>query len=176
MTLPLRISPVRGVGDGFAVAPAAVVAVDPLDHVEADVEGVSVGGEWLDDEGVGCPAGGLEGGVPPARAFHEGGADRLWRAAVDEVADGLDGDACVGAAGVALDEAVADDELLDGGFAEGCVHLAVPGGEVTGARGEGAWGEAGGRQLEEGLVLADGDGVGVGVRRRRAGWVCRHRR
>ena len=57
------------VGDLGAVAPAAGVAVDPLDDVVADVHGVGVGGEDVDAEGAFSPACGLEGLIPPARAF-----------------------------------------------------------------------------------------------------------
>ena len=85
------ISPVRGSVDGCPVAPAAGVAVDPLDDVVADVHRVGVGGEDVDAEGAFGPAGGLEGLIPPACAFEEGGADGFGCAAVDVVLDGGDG-------------------------------------------------------------------------------------
>ncbi len=58
------------------------------------------------------PAGGLEGLIPPARAFEQSGADGLGGAAVDVVLDGGDGFAGGCAGGIFLDEAMADDELL----------------------------------------------------------------
>jgi len=91
--------------------------VDPLDDVVADVHGVGAGGEDVDAEGVGGPAGGLKGLVPPARAFEQSGADGFGSAAVDVVLDGRDGLAGVGAGGVFLDEAVAEDEAFVEGFA-----------------------------------------------------------
>ena len=95
-----------------AVAPAASVAVDPLDHVVADVHGVGAGGENVDAEGAFGPAGGLEGLIPPASAFEQGGADGFGGAAIDVVLDGSDGFAVGLAGGIFFDEAVADDELL----------------------------------------------------------------
>ena len=151
-----------GIDDGGAVAPAAGVAVDPLDHVVADVHGVGVGGEDVSLEGSFGPAGGLEGLVPPACAFEEGGADGLGGAVVDVVLDGGDGFAVCFAGGIFFDEAVADDELLVERFADGDVVVAVGGGEVAGAGVEAARGEAGAGEFDEGLVLADGEGVGVG--------------
>ena len=150
------------VGDGGAVAPAAGVAVYPLDDVETDVHGVGVGREDVDAEGSGGPAGGLEGLVPPACAFKEGGADGLGGAAVDVVLDGGDGGAGGLAGGIALDEAVTDDELLVECGTEGGGVVAVGGGEVASAGIKAAGGEAGVRKLDEGLVLAEGEGVGVG--------------
>ncbi len=44
----------------------------------------------------------------------------------------------------------------------GACVVAVAGGEVSGAGVEAAWGEAGAGELDEGLVLAEGEGVGVG--------------
>src|SRR5205085_7225139 len=40
------------VADGAAHAPAAGGAMDPVDHVVADVHGVGVGGEDVDFEGI----------------------------------------------------------------------------------------------------------------------------
>ena len=57
---------------------------------------------------------------------------------------------------------MADDELLVKICAEWSGVIAVGGGEVAGAGVEAARGEAGGWELEEGLVLAEGEGVGVG--------------
>ncbi len=151
-----------GVADGGAVAPAAGVAVDPLDDVVADVHGVGAGGEDVDLEGSGSPAGGLECLVPPARAFDERGADGLGGSAVDVVLDGSDGDARPGAVWVALDEAVADDELLCQRLAERCVVVAIAFGEVTGARRVAARREAGVGKGDEALVLMDGHRAGIG--------------
>ena len=47
-------------------------------------------------------------------------------------------------------------------FADGDVVVAVGGGEVAGAGVEAARGEAGAGEFDEGLVLADGEGVGIG--------------
>ena len=151
-----------GIDDGGAVAPAAGVAMDPLDHVVADVHGVGAGGEDVDAEGSWRPAGGLEGLIPPARAFEESGADGFGGAAVDVVLDGRDGFAVGLAVGIFLDEAMADDELLIERFADGDVVIAVGGGEVAGTGVEAARSEAGAGQFDEGLVLANGEGVGVG--------------
>ena len=122
-----------GVDDGRSVAPAAGVAVDPLDDVEADVHGVGIGGQEINLKGSASPAGSLEGLVPPARAFDERGANGLGCAAVDEVADGSDGLACGNAGGVALDEAVPGDEELVERLAEGCGVVAVSCGKIAGA-------------------------------------------
>jgi len=86
--------------------------VNPLDDVVADVHGVGVGGEDVDAEGAFGPACGLEGLIPPARAFEEGGADGLGGAAVNVVLDGGDGFAALFAGGIFFDEAVTGDELL----------------------------------------------------------------
>ncbi len=100
------------VGDGFAVAPAAGVAMHPLDDVVAHVHRVGAGGQQVDAEGALGPARGLEGRVPPARAFEQRRADRLRRAAIHVVLDGRDRLAVRLAVGVFLDEPVAQDELL----------------------------------------------------------------
>ena len=137
--------------------------MDPLDHVVADVHGVGVGGEDVDALKVPLrPAGGLEGLVPPACAFEESGADGFGGAAIDVVLDGRDGFAVGLAGGIFFDEAVADDELLIERFADGDVVVAVGGGEVAGAGVEAARSEAGAGEFDEGLVLADGEGVGIG--------------
>ena len=86
--------------------------MDPLDDVVADVHGVGVGGEEVDAEGALSPACGLEGLVPPAGAFEQGGADGLGCAAIDVVLDGGYGLAGGLAGGVFFDEAMAGDELL----------------------------------------------------------------
>ena len=150
------------VGDGGAVAPAAGVAMYPLDHVIADVHGVGVGGEDVDLEGAFGPAGGLESLVPPACAFEQGGADGLGRAIIDVVLDGRFGLAGGAAGGVFLVEAVADDELLVELGAERGGVVAVGSREVAGAGVVAAWDEAGAGKLEEGLVLVEGEGVWVG--------------
>lgn len=149
-----------GVGDGFAVAPAPGGTVDPLDDVVADIHGVSVGGEDFDLEGI-FEAGSLKSRGPPACAFDEGGADGFGCAAVNVVDDGGDGLA-EGGGGVALDEAMADDELLVEGLAEGDGVVAEALGEEAGAGVEAAGLVAGVGQLDEGGVLANGDGTGVG--------------
>ncbi len=151
-----------GIDDGSAVAPAAGVAMDPLDHVVADVHGVGVGGEDVNLEGSFSPAGGLEGLVPPACAFEQRGADGFGCAVVDVVLDGRDRFAVGLARWIFFDEAVADDELLVELFADGDVVVAVGGGEVAGTGVEAARGEAGAGEFDEGLVFADGEGVGVG--------------
>ena len=151
-----------GIDDGGAVAPAAGVAVDPLDHVVADVHGVGAGGEDVSLEGAFGPACGLEGLIPPACAFEECGADGFGGAAVDVVLDGRDGFAVCFAGGVFFDETMTDDELLVEGFADGDVVVAVGGGEVAGAGIEAAGSEAGAGEFDEGLVFADGEGVGIG--------------
>jgi hypothetical protein len=151
-----------GVGDGFAVAPAAGVAVDPLDDVVADVHGVGAFGEEIDAERVRCPAGGLKGLVPPAGAFEESGSDGFRCAAIDVVLDGGDGLAGVGAGGIFFDEAVADDEALNFIVAQRRCFIDIRGGEVAGAGIEGARGEAGWWEFDEGVALAEGDGVGIG--------------
>ncbi len=136
--------------------------MDPLDHVVADVHGVGAGGEDVGAEGAFGPACGLKGLIPPACAFEESGADGFGGAAIDVVLDWGDGFAVGLAGGVFLDEAVADDELLIERLADGDVVVAVGGGEVAGAGIEAAWGEAGAGEFDEGLVLADGEGVGIG--------------
>ena len=70
------------------VGPAARRAVDPLDDVVAHVHGVSVRGEQFDLEGVlvACRRKRL---VPPRRAFKQGGANRLRRAGVEVIDDGV---------------------------------------------------------------------------------------
>ncbi len=149
-----------GVGDGFAVAPTAGGAVDPLDDVVANIHGVGVGREDADLEGV-FEAGSLKSGRPPTGAFDEGGADGLGCAAIDVVDDGVYRLA-EGGGGVALDEAVADDELLVEGLAEGNGVVAEALAEESGAGVEAAGLVAGVGELDEGGVFADGDGAGVG--------------
>ena len=78
------------IDDACAVRPAASGAVDPLDHVVAEVHGVGVFGQEFDAEGV-FVAGGFEGLVPPAGAFEEGGADGFGRAAIEVIDDGFYG-------------------------------------------------------------------------------------
>jgi len=151
-----------GIDDGCAVAPTASVAMDPLDHVVADVHGVSAGGEDVGAEGAFSPTCGLEGLIPPACAFEESSADGFGCAAIDVVLDGRYGFAVRFAGGVFLEEAMTDDELLVEGFADRDVVVAVGGGEVAGTGVEATWGEAGVGELDEGLVLADGEGVGIG--------------
>src|ERR1700733_1858902 len=150
------------IDDSGAVAPAASVAVDPLDDVVADVHGVGVGGEKVDAEGVFGPAGGLEGLVPPSGSFKQCGADGFGCAAIDVVLDRGYGFAGGLAGGIFFDEAVADDELLIQWVAKRRVVVAVGGGEVAGAGIEAARGEAGAGQFDEGLVFADGEGVRIG--------------
>ena len=69
-----------------ARAPAARRAVDPVDHVVADVHRVGALGQQLHLKRVAI-AGGLERLVPPARPFEQRRSDRLGRAAVDVVLD-----------------------------------------------------------------------------------------
>ena len=148
------------VGDGFTVAPAAGGAMDPLDHVVADVHGVCALREDFDAEGV-FESGGLKGGGPPAGSFDEGGADGLWGAAIDVVDDGLDG-LGDGGGGVALLEAMADEEALIQRVAEGLGVVAELVGVEAGAGVEAAGLVAGAGEFDEGGVFAEGDGVGVG--------------
>ena len=61
-----------------------------LDHVVADVERIDGVRQHLHLKAV-DEARGLEGLIPPARAFHERSADRLGRGVVHVVDDGLDG-------------------------------------------------------------------------------------
>src|ERR1700733_2127697 len=151
-----------GIDDGSTVAPAAGVAMDPLDHVVADVHGVGAGRQDVSLEGAFGPTGGLEGLVPPACAFEERGADGFGCAAIDVVLDGIDGFAVCLAVRILLEEAMADDELLVEGFADRCVVVAIRSGEVAGARVEAARREAGAGEFDKGLMFADGEGVGVG--------------
>ncbi len=148
-----------GVGDGLSVAPAASGAVDPLDHVVADIHGIGAFGEDFHAEGV-LESGGLKGCGPPACAFNEGGADGLGGAAVDVVDDGLYGLGESGG-GVALLEAVADEEALVERIAEGLGVVAELVGVEAGAGVEAARLVAGAGEFDEGGVLAEGDGVGV---------------
>ena len=101
-----------GVHEGGTVAPAASVAVNPLDDIDSDVHGVGVGGEDVDFEGAGRPASGLEGLIPPACAFKESGTNGFGSAAVDVVLDGSFGLAGQPAGRVFLVQAVANYELL----------------------------------------------------------------
>ncbi len=135
--------------------------MDPLDDVVADVHGVGAFREQVDAEGAGRPASGLEGLIPPARAFDESLANEGRRATIDVVLERRDGDAGVRAVRILLDEAMADDELLVEWLAEGRVVVAPGGGEIAGAGREAARGKAGRRQLDEGLVLADGHGAWI---------------
>ena len=133
-----------------------------MDHVVADVHWVCAGGEDVSAEGAFGPSRGLKGLVPPARAFEKRGANRFGGSVVDVVLDWGDGFAVRLAGGVLLDEAVADDELLVKRFADRDVVVAIGGGEIAGAGIEAARSEAGVRECDEGLVLADGDSMGVG--------------
>ena len=72
---------------GSSVAPPAGVAVDPLDHVVADIHGVGVGGQDIDAEGPLRPSRSLERLIPPARTIYESGANWLRRSTVHEVQD-----------------------------------------------------------------------------------------
>ena len=86
--------------------------MNPLDDVVADVHGVGVGGEKVDAEGAFSPARRLEGLVPPACAFEQGGADGLGCSPIDVVLDGGNGLAVGLAGGVLLDEAMAEDKAF----------------------------------------------------------------
>ncbi len=99
-----------GIGDGFAIAPAAGGAVNPLDHVVADVHGVGAFGQDFDAKGV-PETGSLKCLRPPVGAFDQRGANGLGRAAIDVVDDGLDRLAD-GGLGVALLQPVARNEPL----------------------------------------------------------------
>jgi hypothetical protein len=77
------------IGDAAAHAPAAGGAVDPVDHVVADVHGVGGVGKDGDLEGV-LEAGGFEGLIPPACAFDQGFLDVFGSAGIDPVLDGFD--------------------------------------------------------------------------------------
>lgn len=149
--------------DGLAVAVAAGEALDPLDDVVADVHRIGISGKDVYAKGVGRPTGGLEGLVPPARAFDQGGADGFGRAAIDEVLDRSLGDTAVGTTWVLLEEAMADDELLVERGAERNGVVAEAGGKVSGAGVEAARGKAWTGKGDEGLVFVDGDGARVGA-------------
>ena len=97
------------VGDGGAVAPAAGVAVDPLDDVVANVHGVGAGGERCRRGRCLWPSRRPGTPVSHQRApSSKRGADGLGRAAIDVILDGSLGFAGLGAGGVFFDEAVAD--------------------------------------------------------------------
>ena len=87
--MPLHDLTRARVHDRVAVGPAAGLAVDPLDHVEARVEGMDALGQHLDPIRAGQPRG-LEGLGPPARAVQQRRADRLGRRGVEVVDDRLD--------------------------------------------------------------------------------------
>ena len=149
------------VPDHFAVGEAAGGAGHPGDDVVADVDRVGVLGEEFDLEGV-AEAGGLEGRVPPAGAFEEGGAHRLGGAAVDVVEDRLDG-FTDGGRGVAFFEAVAQRVVDIGREFEGAGEVVEDdAAEEGGARVEQARLEAGFGEADEAGAHADGDGAGVG--------------
>jgi len=133
-----------------------------LDDVVADVHGVGVGGEEIDLEGSGGPAGGLKRLVPPTCTFEQGSTDRFGCAAINVVLDGCFGFAGCAAGGGFLVEAVAGGELLVEIGAKRCGVVAVACGEVAGTGIEAARDEAGAGEREEGLVLAEGEGFGIG--------------
>src|ERR1019366_1612989 len=148
------------VGDGAAHAPAAGGAVDPVDHVVADVHGVGAVGEDGDLEGV-AESGGFEGLVPPTGAFDEGAADVLGRAGVDPILDGLDG-VGDGGGGILFLEAVAAQVALDHGFADGGAVVDEGETAVAGPRVVVAGLVIGVGQFDQGIVFAQGDGFGGG--------------
>src|SRR6202042_2521958 len=127
-------------------APAARVAVDPLDHVVADVHRVGAGGEDVNLEGAFNPSSGLERLIPPTRTLQECGADGFGGAIIDVVMDRRDSFTALFAGRIFFDEAVTDDELLIERFADRDVVVAVGRGEVAGTGVEAARGEAGARE------------------------------
>ena len=76
------------IGEAAARAPAARRAMDPVDHVVADVHRVGALRQHVDLEAV-AETGGFERLVPPARAFDERLPDVLRRAVVDPVLNRL---------------------------------------------------------------------------------------
>ena len=76
------------IGDRSAGAPAARRAVDPVDHVVADVHRIGAVGQHRDLEAV-AEAGRFERLVPPARAFDQRLLHVFGRARIDPVLDRL---------------------------------------------------------------------------------------
>ena len=119
----------------------------PVDHVVADVERIGVGRQHLDDESV-RESRGLEGLVPPRRAFDERAADRLGHAVVDVIDDRLP-----------RFEAMPRDPVLRDRTGEGRRVVVEVDTKESDARVGAARREAGRRRLHEGVMLAHGHDV-----------------
>ncbi len=153
-----------GIVDRAAEAPAARGAVDPVDHVVADIHGIGALGQHGDFEGI-AEAGGFKGLIPPAGAFEQRVADVLGRARIDPVFDGLHrvADGC---GGILLLQAMAVDVAPNHGLTDGGAVIDEAGAAVAGAGivETGLVVPVG--QFDEGVVFAQRNGFGS---RRNAG-------
>ena len=140
-----------------AVGPAARGAMHPVHDVVADVHRVGVLGQDADLVGV-AEARPLEGLLPPGGAVDERAADGLGGGVVDVVDDRLH-HLRHRRRRVLLLQAVARDEALLDRRGERAGVVVDLDAEEAGARVQLPRRVAGGRELHERVMLADGDGV-----------------
>src|SRR5437762_5638320 len=132
--------------------------MDPLDHVIADIHGISIGGHYFDAKGVfvtDC----FKGLVPPARTLEQGRTNWLRSAAIDVINNWFHRFAYC-CAGIFLLQAVTCDVTFGNRLTNRRREIQVHDSEVAGARIRNAWFETGRRQLNKRVMLADGDRLG----------------
>ena len=145
------------IGYGGARAPSACGAMHPVDHVVANVHGVSAIGEHVDLKCI-AKSRGLECLVPPPRAFKQGILDVVGRARVHPISDGLDGLAHRGR-GIFLFEAMPPDVALHHGLADRRAVVDEVRPEIAGTRIVVARLEAIAGEFDQRVVLAQRDRV-----------------
>src|SRR5208337_2536313 len=133
--------------------------MDPLDDVVTHIHGIGSGRQYLHAEGI-LKARGFERLVPPVRALQQRAANGLGSSRVDVVDDGFDRFAD-GGVRIFLLQAMPVNQMHIQGRAERRGIVAIAGIEKTRTRIKGAWLIAIIRQLDEGIMFAQSNGVSV---------------
>src|SRR2546430_9215315 len=140
-----------------AIRPASRRAMNPLNHVVAEVHGIRAFGHQLDAKRA-LVAGGLKSLTPPTCPFEKHGTNGFRRTAIQVIHDGLNRLAARGR-WIFLLQTMSCREALHDGLADrrGVVH--VGNAKEARARGICARFVSGCRKLDEGVVLAHGDSL-----------------